>query len=367
MDDRDLKTQLEGLFSDLPESPATEETAPENVSEREERYRTLVENLAIGVFRSTPEPGRFVLANRAFLHLFGFDSPKDLEQIVPGDLFLNPEESETFFDRLLSMGSVTGMALPLKKNDGTPVLCSISATAVYGSEGQMAYFDCALEDISGRKWASAATDHWKHRYEQAAAFLGQVIYDCDIHTGSILWSHSIEQVFGYSLPEMDGGISQWAGLIHPEDQGTLVGALEGAEKTCSPYEVEYRFRHKNGQYIWIHERGFFIGDSAGKAAHRLGIMQKIVERQPSISSSFVILGSDSKDAEQVSEQEKTDTRPVPQAHSTGTGHANIAVPPMREDGLARAELPAAQTPAESTKPDDLYRRLTLFLKGRSRS
>jgi hypothetical protein len=117
----------------------------------------------------------------------------------------------------------------------------------------------------------------------------------------------------------------------------------------------------------MHECGFFIADSAGKAARRLGIMQKIVERQPSSSLPSVALESEGKDVRQTSEREKLDKHPAPQAQVAETGPENIAAPPAVEEGLARTEQPAAQTPAESAKTDDLYRRLTTFLKGRPRN
>jgi PAS domain S-box-containing protein len=350
MDDG-LKNQLEGLFSELSETPRAEESAPEEFVGHDDGYRSLVENLAIGVYRSTPEPGSFVLANSAFLRMFGFGSQAELAQIVPAELFVNTEEGERFFDHLWSMGRVTGAELELRKKDGTSILCSISATAVYGTEGQVAYYDCTLEDITGRKWAAAETESWKQRYEQVAAFLGQVVYDYNTQTGSIVWGASLEPVLGYSQAQMNGGINQWAGLIHPEDQGTLLGALDAAEEACGPYEIEYRIRHKNGQYIRMHERGFFTPDSAGKSAHRLGVMQKIIGPELARSSPPQAAESTGQDAEQAKAAEYA----IPQAPQSENAQkdparAGRSVPPVSAESVSAS--------------DELYRRVVTLIKDR---
>ncbi len=51
--------------------------AEQELRESEERYRTLVENLPIGITRTTPE-GRYLMANPAYLAMFGFESEEEL-------------------------------------------------------------------------------------------------------------------------------------------------------------------------------------------------------------------------------------------------------------------------------------------------
>ncbi|MFZ5919099.1 MAG: PAS domain-containing sensor histidine kinase [Chloroflexota bacterium] len=131
--------------------------ALQTLQQSEEHHRTLMHNLPIGVYRNTPGPeGRFLMANPAFLNMFGLQSMEELQQYTVADFYLDPEERQAFSNRLLAQGSVTGVELRLQKKDGTPIWGSITAQVIYGDDSdQAAYFDCTIEDITARKRAEA--------------------------------------------------------------------------------------------------------------------------------------------------------------------------------------------------------------------
>jgi len=134
-------------------------------------------------------------------------------------------------------------------------------------------------DITRRTRAEVEVAAWKQRYELVAAASGEVVYDYDLRTGAILWSGSLQEVLGYTPTDLGGGIEQWADCIHPEDQPEAVRLLEAAKQTATPYNVEYRFRHKNGSYLWIHDRGSFLTDANQKPIRMIGMMNDITERK----------------------------------------------------------------------------------------
>ena len=118
----------------------------------------------------------------------------------------------------------------------------------------------------------------RKKYELIIAASGQVVYDYDLTTGDIIWSGSLEQVLGYSLEEM-GGIGDWAEMIHPEDRTEALRLLEVAEKERGIYDVDYRFRHKNGSYRWLHDRGLFLIEDDRNVRRMIGMMQDIHDRK----------------------------------------------------------------------------------------
>ncbi len=115
----------------------------------------------------------------------------------------------------------------------------------------------------------------RHRYAMLVRALRLMIYDYDVATGTITWSGETEHVCGRSINELDGGIAQWEALIHPEDRERAVHLLSKAEASLSEYDIEYRFAHKNGSYVWILDRGYFLAGPDGKAARMIGMMQNI--------------------------------------------------------------------------------------------
>ncbi len=289
--DESLKHQLDGLFSDLQDSTQAKKhlaAQEEPARESAERYLRLVENLPVGVYRVVPGlQGKFLIANPAFCSLFGIDSEETLGRTTLADLVVDPAEHAAFFDRLVADRNVASCTLPFKKLDGTLILGLVTARAACASGREAAYFDCVIEDMLDHQPAAGAAsqavetenDLWKLRYDVAAVASGQVVYDYDTATGVILWGDSLEQVLGYDLAQMKGGIAQWANLIHPEDRWALIGEMDLAEEKCAPYEVEYRFRHKNSDYVWMRDRGVFVPNAAGKAARRIGMLQSITARR----------------------------------------------------------------------------------------
>ncbi len=118
----------------------------------------------------------------------------------------------------------------------------------------------------------------RKKYELIIAASGQVVYDYDLPSGDILWSGSLEQVLGY-LPGEMGGINEWAERIHPEDRDVALRLLEVAEKDRGAYDVDYRFRHKNGSYRWVHDRGSFLIEDDRNVRRMIGMMQDIHDRK----------------------------------------------------------------------------------------
>jgi PAS domain S-box-containing protein len=78
---------------------------------------------------------------------------------------------------------------------------------------------------------------------------------------------------------MRGGIAQREEMIHPEDRGKVLRMLKIAEKYLTPFDAQYRLRHKDGAYRWVHDRGNFMSDGPGKAKHMIGMMQDITARR----------------------------------------------------------------------------------------
>lgn len=124
---------------------------------------------------------------------------------------------------------------------------------------------------------SDAVAEQKKIYDLVVAATGQVVYDYNIENGGIAWSGNIKDVTGYEARMMRDDIHEWMDKIHSDDKPEAARLLKIAIRDKTPYDCEYRFRHKDGHYIWIHDRGFFLTDRLGRPARMLGVMQDISE------------------------------------------------------------------------------------------
>ncbi|GAG95190.1 unnamed protein product, partial [marine sediment metagenome] len=102
--------------------------AEEALLTSEIRYRTLIENIPIGVYRTSQgPPGRFLMSNPALRVMLGYESEEDFHEMDVDALYVNASERETLSKNLLKRGSLTGYEIHLQQRNGTPILASVTA------------------------------------------------------------------------------------------------------------------------------------------------------------------------------------------------------------------------------------------------
>ncbi|MGD9322694.1 MAG: ATP-binding protein [Desulfobacterales bacterium] len=137
----------------------------------EEKYRTLTENLSVGVFRSTPGPkGNYIEVNSAYIRMFGFENKETLLSLYAYDLYQNPDDRDKFSKKMLKDGAVENEEIMFRRRDGTPFYGSATAVAVKDGDGQVKYYDGILEDITELRQAK---EEARKRREEIA-HLGRV-------------------------------------------------------------------------------------------------------------------------------------------------------------------------------------------------
>ncbi len=175
--------------------------AEEAIKESETQYRTLQANIPAGVFRSSAEPGGYLIsANPALAKMFGYDEPEDMYETRVADLYLNLKKRKEFIAAVSSAGAVSDYETQFKKKDGTVFWGSLSARAVKGPDGVVAFFDGILEDITSSKEAeeALAESEEKHRTLVEQATDGVVI----VQDGLFKFANpAMAELLGYDAPE----------------------------------------------------------------------------------------------------------------------------------------------------------------------
>lgn len=103
------------------------------------------------------------------------------------------------------------------------------------------------------------------------------IWDWDIPNKKLFYNLEWGGMLGYSLEEMKFDEDFWEELIHPEDKEIAISRLEKHLRGESDsYEAEYRLRKKDGEYLWVLDRGkVFSRDDNGSPIRAAGIHQDI--------------------------------------------------------------------------------------------
>jgi PAS domain S-box-containing protein len=127
----------------------TSEKREQHLREYEDRYRTLVEDLNVGIYRSTAEPGgRFVWGNTALLDILGYNSLQDLGKVNVIDIFSKPHGRLELIDELQKSGFVKNRILHLRRRDNSPIIVSVTALAEFDQQKNLVFINGIVQDIT---------------------------------------------------------------------------------------------------------------------------------------------------------------------------------------------------------------------------
>jgi PAS domain S-box-containing protein len=127
----------------------TGEKMEQYLRQHEDHYRTLVEDLNVGIYRSTGDPrGKFVWGNTALLNILGYTTISDLQDIPVINIFSNPAGRQELLDELREKRFVKNRILHLRKPEGTPISVSVTALAEFDENKNMVFINGIVQDIT---------------------------------------------------------------------------------------------------------------------------------------------------------------------------------------------------------------------------
>jgi diguanylate cyclase (GGDEF)-like protein/PAS domain S-box-containing protein len=102
---------------------------------------------------------------------------------------------------------------------------------------------------------------------------------CEINgRGEFIYNNSAyKNILGYSLSELAG--DSVYRRIHPEDVAGVRAAIQGSLTARSTGRMEFRHRHKDGQYLWMEVIGNPLFDQNGKYTGAILTMREVTERK----------------------------------------------------------------------------------------
>ncbi|MGA8430510.1 MAG: PAS domain S-box protein [Candidatus Sulfotelmatobacter sp.] len=115
----------------------------------EERYRSLVQSSAYGIYRSSLE-GKFLDVNPALIAMLGYESAEELLRLDPQDVFVNGDEQARLIEEFRRSGSVNAIEVRWKRKNGTTITVAVSGKAS-GGVGAADVMESIAEDVTGRR------------------------------------------------------------------------------------------------------------------------------------------------------------------------------------------------------------------------
>jgi signal transduction histidine kinase/CheY-like chemotaxis protein/integral membrane sensor domain MASE1 len=138
-------------------------------------------------------------------------------------------------------------------------------------------FSAAL--LVERQDAVRETEAWRHRHEAVIRASGNLLYEYDPLTATLVWDGDTRSVLG-TLPDKISTVRRWMERVHPEDRIRLKGLRQQLlSGTISHIAIEYRFRRDDGEFTTIGVNAYRTEDPANPTAHRvIGFVKDVSEK-----------------------------------------------------------------------------------------
>ena len=246
---------IESVMRDITERKRTEAA----LRESEERLSLAFAGAQEGVWDWNLETGHVVYSAR-WKQMLGYEDHEIEPHVSAFERLLHPDDRERARElnaaaargermyqaefRLRHKGGhyvdVLSRGIPVRPEPGGPVVRIVGT-----------HFD-----LTERKRAEAALRESEERLTFAFAGAQEGIYDWNLETGAVVYSKHWKQMLGYEDHEIEPHVSAFERLIHPDDLARATLVNTSVSRGDTPYEMEFRLRHKNGHYIHVLSRGF---------------------------------------------------------------------------------------------------------------
>ncbi len=251
--------ELNKIFSYEIEQRKEQENA---LSASEEKYRTLLEQIPVGVYRTTPE-GKFIYANPTLAKMLGFKSVNELMKVSANNFYLKQEERQHILDihskgikKLIKAESI------LVRKDGKKIFVLDFGRRIEDTITKSIYFDGVIIDITEQVQNRKALELSERRFKNLFNRLTDLYIRLDAQDTILIVSPSIENILGYTQKEVIGknirniiGNPEWYSrtLKQLEELGKVRNALiefksaDGSIKFLNGDLI--LFKDKNGKMI----------------------------------------------------------------------------------------------------------------------
>ena len=223
---------------------------------------------------------RIVFADPASVRLLEAANPDQLTGKTTADQF-HPDSRQALqqlLDRVATGEITSPVEERILRRDGSAREVEVSATSVPFRDAPAILL--VVRDVSEEKQRVAALRDSEERLTLAFAGAKEGVWDWNVETGAVIYSPRWKQMLGYGDDEIEPHVRAWASLLHPDDKPRADALNEAVMRDRSPYEAEFRLRHKDGHYISVLTRGLPVRrDPDGPIVRIVGTHLDMTERK----------------------------------------------------------------------------------------
>lgn len=223
----------------------------------------------------------FLDVNDAFLDIFGYSRQEVIGASSRAlNLFVDDERWQAAKDELIQSGAIRNWELALRKKDGSLIFGLFSGDTIR-NQGED-FLLTVMVDITAQKNLQKDLETERARLENIIEGTRLGTWEWNVQTGETVFNEQWAAIVGYTLAELAPvSIASWSSLVHPDDLAESGRLLDLHFRGITDYyDFEARMRHKDGSWVWVHDRGKVIErDGDGKPVKMYGTHADITEKR----------------------------------------------------------------------------------------
>ena len=250
----------------------------------EERYRELVESANSIILRRDRE-GRITFFNEFAQRFFGYSAEEVLGKNVVGTIVPETDSAGRDLDKMIREITLRPQDYMTNENEnilrnGRRVRITWTNKPIVDASGEVAEILCIGNDVTKQRLAEEATREVTLKMQEVVRAANVGLWEWDLVTNETRFSAEWKRQIGYEEQEIVDSFAEWESRVHPDDLAPTLARIRAAIEAKEPqYQVEFRFRHRDGFYRWIMASSSVIVDYNGEAIRVMGSHIDITERR----------------------------------------------------------------------------------------
>jgi PAS domain S-box-containing protein len=272
-----MRAQLRNQFEYLKHNYKKLKATQGELKRSEAHYRSLFDNVPIGLYRTTPE-GRTLDANLMLLKMFKCPD-KESFLLQPAErLYLKASDRQWFQSMVESQAGEFCCEFLMRCFDGTLIWVEDQARSVRDAAGKVLHYEGSLKDITDRKLSEMALRDSEARFRTAFenASVGMALVGLD---GLFIEVNSaLAQMIGRTAPEIIG--TPETDYTHPDDHDARQRFMQGlVEGRSASGQDERRYLHAGGSVVSTLIWASVQRDQEGRPQYVISLIQDITARK----------------------------------------------------------------------------------------
>ncbi len=239
----------------------------------EERLRLATEAAGMFAWEIDLVRGKVQWADNAAL-VIGCDSALITDDPADGAFFVLPEDRPKIvqeFEAAQARGDTYALEFRGSDPSSDRAFWLVNGKFIRNASGQVERAVGVTQNITRQKRNEHNLRLVAERLAAAEAAAGALNYDTDIAAGTVWRSAGLTRILGWNTDDIPATPEGWTALKHPDDRKTSgVFHFEPFVGPDGHYSLEYRVRHKDGQYVWVLDSGQVFRGADGAVTRYVG-------------------------------------------------------------------------------------------------